>query len=110
MKNLLFSVTKKNLKITYFNPGKKGGQHANKNATACRIQHPDSGAIAECKSYKSRKQNEREALKRLTETKKFKSWLRLECAVREEGYRDAQHKVDEMMKPGNLKIETFERK
>jgi protein subunit release factor B len=42
-KNLLFSITKKSFFVEYYNPGKNGGQNANKVATACIIHQRHSG-------------------------------------------------------------------
>jgi protein subunit release factor B len=44
-KELLFSITKKSFVVEYYNPGKNGGQNANKVASACRIHHPESRAM-----------------------------------------------------------------
>jgi protein subunit release factor B len=73
-KELLFSVTKKDLEITHFTGSGAGGQNRNKNATACRIKHKDSGAVVECQKHKSYEQNKKEAFKKLPEHPKFKVW------------------------------------
>ena len=58
-------VTKKDLKITFFKGSGAGGQHRNKNSTACRIVHIPTGLAAESQEYKSQKQNIKAAFDRL---------------------------------------------
>ena len=79
-KELLFSVTKSDLKFEYFRSSGAGGQHRNKTDTACRCRHVPSGAVAEGKEHKSQKQNKQLAFKRMANSKKFQKWLRLESA------------------------------
>ena len=77
-RELLFSITKKDLTITYFNGTGGGGQNRNKNANCVRIQHPDSGCLVVGQDQKSRAANQKRALHRLVEHPKFKLWLRIE--------------------------------
>jgi len=107
-KELLFSITKKDFKIDTFRAGGKGGQHQNKTDSGVRITHVASGAVAEGRSERSQSANKKIAFKKLTESKEFKSWLRVQSAAVLQGYRDVEHKVDEMMKEENLKIEFLE--
>lgn len=104
-KQLLFSLTKKDFKIQYFKGSGAGGQHRNKNETAVRIIHPDSGARGESQEYKSREQNKKAAFKRLVESKEFKKWHKLEVARRKGLLAEIEEEVEKMMKPENLKIE-----
>lgn len=104
-KKLLFSVTKKDLDIKYFRAGKHGGQKGDKTSSACRIRHPDSGAEGMSRDERSKEQNKKIAFRRLIESKKFKSWARLEVAARLQGHRDLEAKIEEMIKPENIKIE-----
>jgi protein subunit release factor B len=96
-KELLFSITKKSFVIEYYNPGKNGGQNANKVATACRIHHPESGAIGDCHEERTQKPNRERAFKRLVASPKFKKWLRLETAKRLGQLDDIEKKVDKAM-------------
>lgn len=104
-KNLIFSINKKDLKIEYYRGSGKGGQKRNKTSSAVRITHPASGATAKCEDQRSQTQNERIALKRLVNNDRFKQWVRVQAAMLEQGYRDLEHKVEEMMDEKNLKIE-----
>jgi len=103
-KELLFSVTKKDLDVTYFRGSGAGGQHRNKTDTACRITHRDSGAVGVSQEFKSQEQNRRTAFKRLTESVKFKQWISLKTQeiINKE---TIEEKVEKMMAPENLKIE-----
>ena len=107
-KQLVFSVTKKDFIVEYYNPGKNGGQNANKVATACRIHHPASGAIGDCHEERMQKPNRERAFKRLVESSKFKKWLKLETAKRIGQLDDIEQKVEEAM--NHVKIEVHDEK
>ena len=77
MRELLFSLTKKDFEVQTFCAGGKGGQHQNKTASGVRIIHSDSGAVGESRNYRSQHQNKKAALHRLIETEKFKKWHKL---------------------------------
>ena len=104
-KELLFSITKKDLIIDTFKSGGKGGQHQNKTDSAVRVKHPESGAVGVSRSERSQHANKKIAFNKMANSKKFKDWVRIHSAAVEQGFRDVEHKVDEMMKPQNLKIE-----
>jgi len=115
MRQLLFSVTKKDLKITYFNGQGKGGQNRNKVQNCVRIQHEASGVLVTGQEERSRDQNLKNAFKRLTDHPKFKAWLKVRTAEalmtadeRERERQEIERLVEEAMKPENLKIEYFE--
>lgn len=74
LKELLFSITKKDFKIDYFSGTGAGGQHRNKHQNCVRIQHIESGAIATGQSSRSRKANMKEAFNGIVEHPKFKIW------------------------------------
>ena len=69
----LFSLTKKDFEIQTFKGSGPGGQHRNKNETAVRIKHKDSGAVGESQEMKSQYQNKELAFKRLVNSEKFQS-------------------------------------
>jgi hypothetical protein len=107
-KNLLFSITRKDLDIIlYAAHSGPGGQNQNKRASACRITHRPSGAVGDSKTHRQQAQNKKEALRRLVASEKFKTWLRVEVAARLQGYANIEQKMDEIMHPENIKIETF---
>ena len=114
MKDLLFSLSKENgdFVIETFQSGGKGGQHQNKTSSGVRVHHPESGAVAESREERSQLQNKRVAFRRLLETKTFKNWHRLKTAMALQGIHDMQRelerRVDEMMKPENLRIEVYD--
>jgi len=56
-KQLLFSVTKKDLEIEYFSGTGAGGQYRNKHQNCVRLKHPDSGAIVTGQSNRERSSN-----------------------------------------------------
>lgn len=108
-KELLFSITKKDLDIQTFCSGGPGGQHQNKTESGVRIVHRASGAVGESRSERSQHQNKRIALKRLTESVKFKLWTtRISFEIA--SGKTAEQRVDEMMNQKNIKIDIHDEK
>ena len=104
MPEKLVLVSKKDLVIEWFNPGKKGGQNSNKHNNCCRLTHPASGACGQGTRHRESKQNQRDAFKALTEHAKFKLWLtrRLyELRTNE----TTEQRVDRLLAPHNLVVE-----
>jgi len=104
MKELLFSVSKKDLKIDYFSGKGAGGQYRNKHQNCVRIRHIESGAISTGQSHRERNTNLKEALNGLVENPKFKLWMNARVYESIEG-KKIEEKVEEMVKPKNLKVE-----
>lgn len=82
-----------------------GGQHRNKTESTVMLTHPESGVTVKAGDEKSQHRNKRIALRRLTENRKFKSWVRLKAAMIAEGYRSVEEKVADLMKGKNIKVE-----
>lgn len=59
-------VSSKDLKIEYYKSGGPGGQHKNKNQTACRITHIPTNISAQAEEQRSQRQNLRKAFDRLS--------------------------------------------
>lgn len=110
-KELIFSITKKDLDISYYSGSGAGGQHRNKSKNCVRIIHKESGVVVVGTEQKSREQNKKMAFKRLTKHKDFNKWLRLETAKRLEDNKKIEKEIDlkvqDSMKEENLLIETF---
>jgi protein subunit release factor B len=109
-KKLLFTLSKDrgDFKIEYYNGTGNGGQNRNKVATACRIHHPASGALAWCQEERTQKANRERAFKLLTETPVFKKWMKLETARRAGALDDIDEKVNAAMK--QVKVEVKDEK
>jgi len=105
-KELIFSVTKKDFNVQTFRSGGKGGQHQNKTDSGVRIIHRDSGAVGECRNFRSQYQNKKEALKRLTNNKKFKLWVQ-KMVFEITGGKTIEQRVEEAISKENLKIEVM---
>lgn len=103
----LFSVTKKDLVITYFSGKGAGGQHRNRHKNCVRIKHPDSGVLVQCSDYKSLTRNKKEALSRLAKHKTFKLWVKRQSAIMSINLDGIERKIEKSLKPSNLKVETF---
>jgi protein subunit release factor B len=102
-KELLFSLTKKDFVVEYYNGTGNGGQNRNKVATACRIHHSASGAVSVCQEERTQKVNRERAFKSLLKKPEFKKWLKLEIARRDGVLREVEERVEKEMR--NVKIE-----
>jgi protein subunit release factor B len=102
-KELLFSLTKKDFVVEYYNGTGDGGQNRNKVAVACRIHHPASGAISTCQEERTQKVNRERAFKRLLEKPEFKKWLQIETARRMDTLENIEERVEREIK--NVKME-----
>lgn len=71
----ILSLTKKDFVVRTFRVSGNGGQKVNKTSSGVEIVHPASGAKGRCTDTRSQHQNKKIALRRLTETSTFKSWL-----------------------------------
>jgi protein subunit release factor B len=104
-KDLLFSITKKDLKIEYYSGKGGGGQHRNKHQNCVRLTHPDSGVTVVATEQKSRTQNLKMAFKRLVNHDDFRNWLRIRACYSVKEEDDIRKKVEQWMQPENLLIE-----
>lgn len=108
-RELLFSIIKKDFTITWFSGRGAGGQHRNKHQNCCRIKHSDSGVLVTGQDQRSRRDNLRNAFKRLTNHPKFKSWLRIEASAvaygKDKMKKELDDAVEKAMRPENLKVE-----
>lgn len=102
---LLFSLTKEDFEVQTFCSGGKGGAHQNATKSGVRIIHRASGAVGECREERHQVLNKRRAFERLTETPTFQAWHRAEVARHLGADKAVQRKVNEAMRPENLKIE-----
>jgi hypothetical protein len=100
-RELLFSVTKKDLKIDTFSAGGPGGQHQNTSNTAVRITHPASGAVGEARDSRSQHQNMRAAFRRMTASGKFRVWVNRQILGNP---LPPEEQVKQDMAPANLLI------
>lgn len=109
-KQLLFSVTKKDLRIETMRGSGKGGQNRNKRDTAVRITHFDSGAVGYSEDERSQGQNKKKAFERLINSDKFQNWMKIKASevigvVKTQ--EEIKKEVDEWMNEKYLKIEYF---
>lgn len=104
-RELLVSVTKKDLDIQTFCSGGPGGQHQNKTASGVRIVHHDSGAVGESRSERSQHQNKKIAFDRLIKSEKFKVWISRKNYEATNKKKDIEKIVNSQMKADNIRIE-----
>lgn len=106
-KELVFSVTKKDLEITYFSGSGGGGQHRNKHKNCVRMRHPASGAMTTGQDHKSRVQNQKEAFLRMGKHPIFVQWCKFRIMEKTPLVaKPILERVEEMMK--DIKIEFFD--
>ena len=103
VKELLFSITKKDFEIDWFSGTGCGGQYRNKHQNCCRIRHKDSGAIATGQSQRDRISNLREAMENLIRIPAFQSWVRQKTYEITGEQAGIEENVEKAMK--NLKFE-----
>ncbi len=112
MRQLLFSVTKKDLRVDTFRSGGKGGQNQNKRDTGVRITHIESGAVGESREQRSQEQNKKSAFRRMAEHPKFQQWHKIKVAYMLKGIEDIEKEinriVDEQMREKYIKVEYYE--
>ena len=108
MKQILFSVTKKDLDVTYYSGTGAGGQHRNKHMNSCRIIHRDSGAIATASDSRSKDTNTKRAFARLVKSDTFKKWHRIKCAELLADQEAIEKEVDRWMAEENILVETYD--
>lgn len=111
-KELLFSVTKKDFKIEFTKGSGNGGQNRNKRDTAVRITHIESGAVGYSEEEREQLQNKKKAFKRLCESEKFKSWLKIKTnqvigisKTKEQIAKEIDTMIECDLKNGNIIIE-----
>ena len=107
MKEILFSVTPSDCRWDYFRGSGKGGQKRNKTENNVRCTHIASGAVGVSGDTRSQHKNKRIAFIRMSETEKFKTWHRLECARRTFDEQKARNEVEESLRPIFLRQEVF---
>lgn len=103
-RKLLFSVTKKDLKIEWFSGTGAGGQYRNKHQNCIRIRHAESGAMVTGQSNRNRESNIKEAFNNLLANPKFKVWHAKKVKETLEGVT-LEQKVETMMAEENIQIE-----
>lgn len=101
---LLFSVTMADCKLETFPASGAGGQHRDHGNTAVRITHLASGAVGEGRDNRSQLQNKKNALRRLSQTSKFKAWVAREVSIRS-GLPTPEQLVEKAMVPENVRTE-----
>lgn len=104
-KEKLFSLTKKDFKIETMRGSGAGGQHRNKTDSAVRITHVESGASSYCCDNRKQSINKKAAFRQLTNSPKFKQWIRLEIARKTGVLDDIEKDVDKLMREENLRVE-----
>jgi len=104
---LLFSLTKKDFEVQTFCTGGPGGQHKNAKQNGVRIIHTASGARSEHRDGRDQAANKKKAFEKLAKNGVFLKWHRAEVARRLGHLADIERRVNEQMKPQNLRVEEF---
>lgn len=107
-RELLFSVTKKDLRIEWFRGSGKGGQARNKTSNCCRITHVESGAVGVGQEGRSAQRNQEKAFLAMFHHPKFQAWYKMKVGRMALSEREIQAAVEQMMRPQNLLVETYD--
>lgn len=103
---LLFSVTAADCDWKFMPSSVgAGGQKRQKSSTACLVTHRESGAQGYSQESRSQRENKEIAFKRMAQTKKFKTWHKMETARRLGTLSKAEEETEKAMQPHNLKVE-----
>ena len=97
-RELLFSVTSKDCEWSYTRGTGNGGQKKNKTSSAVHCHHRPSGAHAYSEASRSQHDNKRDAFVKMTETKEFKTWHKLEINRRLGVEAEIERKVEQAMR------------
>lgn len=73
--------------------------------SCCRVIHPASGAVGECKDERSFSQNKKIAFRRLIEKPEFQRWFKIECSKKLGTWINVEKEIDREMR--NIKIEAI---
>ncbi len=106
-RELLFSVTRKDLEIEPFRGSGNGGQNRNKRDTACRIRHRPSGTVVEAQEHRTFDRNRKAAFLRMSAHPKFRAWM-VKRTAEAMGEQSIERKVIESMELENLLVEVRE--
>jgi len=111
-KELLFSVTRKDFVIEPYKGSGSGGQHRNKTMSCIRIRHPESGAEAIATENREQGRNKKLAFKRIVDSKKFRSWIKIRSSETAQSQKELKKKIDDIvdksMESDNLLVETYD--
>lgn len=105
IRRLVATVRKKDLHIETFRVGGAGGQRRDKVSTGVRITHLESGAVGQCTESRMQGANKKAAFRKMAEHPKFKAWVRIKAATDVGFEAGLNRRIDELMRPENLKIE-----
>jgi peptide chain release factor 1 len=81
-KEILFKVTADDCRWDYFKGSGNGGQNKQKTSSGVRCTHLASGAVGQSTESRSQFQNKKAAFARMTQTDKFRIWIKMETARR----------------------------
>lgn len=101
----ILSITRDDFEWQFTKGSGKGGQKRNKTSSAVRCFHEPSGASGYSEAGRSQAQNRKDAFRKLTESREFQSWLRLETARRLGKEAALKEEVEKQMQASNLKVE-----
>ena len=100
-----------------FRAGGKGGGNQNARSTGVRLIHHASGASAEARDTRHQHDNKKAAFIKLIETKEFKVWHKIQCAILMRSFvaetpEEIMKRVDAMiaegLRDGSIVIESLD--
>lgn len=103
-KELVFSVTQQDCEWSYTRGTGKGGQKKNKTSSAVHCIHRPSGAHGYSEASRSQRDNKEEAFLKMSKTKEFQAWFRLEVARRMGTLQKVEEAVDKQMQQVKVEV------
>lgn len=94
-KRPLFSVTAQDCEWSYTKGTGAGGQKRNKTSSAVHCTHRASGAHGYSEASRSQLDNRRDAFEKMSATKEFQQWIRLEYMRRTGELLEVERRVEE---------------
>lgn len=106
-RTLLFSLTKKDFRVEFIRGTGSGGQKKNKTSSACRITHPESGAVGYAEDSRHQHENKATAFKRMFNTTQFQSWYKIKAGRAALTEDEIAAEVKRQLADKNLLVETW---
>lgn len=103
-KEILFSVTASDCEWSYTKGTGTGGQKKNKTSSAVHCMHRPSGAHGYSEASRSQLDNKREAFVKMSNSKEFKEWHKMETMRRNGQMAVIDAAVEKSMKKVKIEV------
>lgn len=97
-KEPLFSITARDCEWSYTKGTGAGGQKRNKTSSAVHCTHRASGAHGYSEASRSQLDNRRDAFEKMSATKEFQQWIRIEFMKRSGELDQIEYQVEQELR------------